>query len=161
LREPVSPDLRQLRDPYARLGGYLETTSDPLTRWRPPANVGNDYLRDFELERTRMFSGIPRDPKTQDLAMTESMGPSYERTLEHLGTSDSMIITVRRVLLGAARRLQNEGVAHATVDNPKACRVRPVEILLPEGRDWFEATEEHRRTDAGVRLANFVTAARL
>jgi len=30
--------------------------------------------------------------------------------------------------------------------------------MLQEGVDWFEATEEHRSADSGVRLANFVTA---
>jgi hypothetical protein len=63
---------------------------------------------------------------------------------------------VRRALLAAANA-QSQGIEHPTVDNPRLYRVRPVEILLPEGVDWFEATEQHRASDARVRLENFVT----
>lgn len=158
LREPVPPEQRAPGDPYTRLGGYLPSTGDPLTRWRSPANRANDYMLDHEIQRTKMFSGIPREGKLQDMAVMESMGTVYERTHEHLGTSDKMIIAVRRALINAAKGLRDEGSVHATVDNPKLYRVRPVEIMLKEGVDWFEATEEHRSTDSGVRLADFVTA---
>ena len=157
LREPVPPEMRGPGDPYTRLGGYLPATSDPITRWRSPANRANDYMIDYEIQRNLMFSGIPREGKLQDMAVMESMGTVYERTREHLGTSDRMIIGVRRALLDAAKGLRDQGTVHATVDNPALYRVRPVEIMLQEGVDWFEATAEHRRAD-GVRLANFVTA---
>ncbi len=158
LREPVPSEQREPGDPYTRLGGYLPATSDPRTRWRSPANRGNDYMLDQELQRTKMFSGIPREGKLQDMAVMESMGTVYNRTNEHLGTSDRMIIAVRRALLDAAKGLRDQGAVHQTVDNAQLYRVRPVEIMLPERVDWFEATEEHRSTDRGVRLANFVTA---
>ncbi len=158
LREPVPADLRLPSDPYTRLGGYLPTTSDPLTRWRSPAHRANDYLLDYEIQRTTMFSGIPREGKLQDMAVMESMGTIYERTSEHLGTSDRMIIAVRRALLEEAKALRDDGSVHATVDDPTLYRVRPVEIMLKEGVDWFEATAEHRSADSGVRLANFVSA---
>jgi phthalate 4,5-dioxygenase len=150
LREPVSTEKRALQDPYRRIGGYLPATSDPLTRWRPPAHAGNDYLRDYEIERTRMFTGIPRDPKTQDLAMTESMGSINNRTLEHLGRSDAMIIAVRRLLLAAAKAHRDAGAVHATVENASFYRVRSGSVILPKGVDWFEATAEQRRSDSGM-----------
>jgi hypothetical protein len=157
LKEPVSPDRREPGDPYTRLGGYLPSTSDPLTRWRSPANASNDYMIDYEHQRTLTFSGIPREGKLQDMAVMESMGHIYDRTMEHLGRLDTMIIAVRRSLLGAAKAHRDDGTIHATVDSPKLYRVRSVEIMLKEGVDWFEATEEHRSTDSGVRLANFVS----
>ena len=158
LREAVPSEQREPSDPYTRLGGYLPTTGDPLTRWRSPANRANDYMLDYDIQRKQMFSGIPARGKLQDMAVMESMGTVYERTNEHLGTSDRMIIAVRRALLDAAKGLRDQGTVHATVDNPQLYRVRPVEIMLKEGVDWFEATEEHRTADSGVRLANFVTA---
>jgi hypothetical protein len=157
LREPVDPERRAPSDPYKRIGGYLPSTSDPLTRWRSPARADNDYMIDYEIQRTKMFSGIPREGKLQDMAVMESMGPIYDRTDEHLGRLDTMIIAVRRALIAAAKAHRDNGTIHATVDHPEMYRVRPVEIMLKEGVDWFEATEEHRRTDSGVRLMNFVT----
>ena len=157
LKEPVDAERRAPSDPYTRIGGYLPSTSDPLTRWRSPARAANDYMIDYDIQRTKMFSGIPREGKLQDMAVMESMGHIYDRTDEHLGRLDTMIIAVRRALIAAAKAHQETGAVHATVDRPELYRVRPVEIMLKEGVDWFEATEEHRSTDSGVRIANFVS----
>src|SRR5438094_5906006 len=109
IRGPVPPEQREARDPYERLGGYLPTTSDPLTRWRAPAHQANDFLIDREIQRTLTYCGIPnpagpggRGGKLQDKALVETMGAIYDRSKEHLGTTDSMIIVVRRVLVNAA-----------------------------------------------------------
>ena len=158
LREPVPAEQRARSNPYERLGGYLPSTSEPLTRWRSPANRTNDYMIDYERQRTKMFSGIPRDGKLQDMAVMESMGAIYERPMEHLGRLDTMIIVVRRILLANAKALRDQGIVHATVDNPKLYRVRSAEVMLKEGVDWFEATEDNRRSDSGVRLVNFLSA---
>jgi nitrite reductase/ring-hydroxylating ferredoxin subunit len=100
LLEPVPAERRaDIGDPYTRLGGYLPSTSDPLTRWRSPAHRGNDYMISYENQRTVMFSGIPREGKLQDIAVMESMGYIGERVKEHLGRSDTMIIRSAEVLL--------------------------------------------------------------
>ena len=158
LREPVSPEGRAPSDPYTRLGGYLPSTSEALTRWRSPANAGNDYMIDYEIQRTFRFSGIPREGKLQDMAVMETMGYIYDRTKEHLGRLGH---DDHRRAPRSARGRECPGRRASTmptVDNPRLYRVRPVEILLPEGDDWFEATEQHRASDARVRLENFVTA---
>ena len=159
LREPVPAEQRaNLADPYTRLGGYLPTTSDPLTRWRSPAHRGNDYLISYENQRTVMFSGIPREGKLQDIAVMESMDTVANRPVEHLGRSDAMIILVRRTLVNAVAA-HAEGDLHPTVDNPKMYRVRSAEVILPKEQEWFEATEPNRRVEGGVRLVHFQTAA--
>jgi len=89
----------------------------------------------------------------QDRAMTETMGPIYDRTQEHLGTTDAMVIYVRQRLIDAARALRDESVVPANVDDPTLCRVRPASILLPEGDSWITATEKARQSDAGVPIA--------
>jgi hypothetical protein len=158
LREPAAEqERRAVGDPYMRLGGYLPTTSDPLTRWRSPANRDNDYLISYENQRTVMFSGIPREGKLQDIAVMESMGFVGDRVKEHLGRSDMMIILVRRTLLNAAKALK-EGSVPVTVADPTLYRVRSAEVLLPREVDWFEGTEANRRVEDGVRIKNFVTA---
>ena len=85
--------------------------------------------------------------------MTETMGPIYDRTQEHLGTTDAMVIFVRRRLLEAARALRDEAALPANVDDSNLCRVRPASALLPEGESWISATEKARQSDAGVPIA--------
>ncbi len=85
--------------------------------------------------------------------MTETMGPIYDRTQEHLGTTDAMVIYVRRRLLEAARALREHGAVPAHVDDASMCRVRATSVLLPEGDSWISATEKARQSDAGVPIA--------
>jgi len=88
----------------------LPNTSDWYGRFRLAANAANDYGIDREVQRrnagTNGFTGI-NGIGLQDQCVTESMGPIYDRSNERLGTSDSMIIRVRRRLLNAARALQH------------------------------------------------------
>ena len=80
----------------------------------------------------------------QDAAVTSSMGPIYDRRQEHLGTSDAMVIRVRRRLIAAIRAHMQNGTVPPGVDDPEAYRVRCGGVLLPEGADWVEATRELR-----------------
>ena len=61
------------------------------------------------------------------------MGAIYDRTQEHLGTSDAMIIRARRRLLTSARDLRDKGTVPAGVDNPGLYRMRSGGALLPRG----------------------------
>ena len=97
--------------------------------------------------------GIPFLVNLQDRAMTETMGPIYDRTQEHLGTTDAMVIWMRRRLLDAARALRAEGTVPANVDDASLYRIRPASIVLPEGESWVSATEKARQADAGAPIA--------
>ncbi len=154
LDRPVTEqEKKQVRDPFAAWGGYVEPTSDPRTRFYTKANLHNDYLVDYELQRTELTIGIPFLGNLQDRAMTETMGPIYDRTQEHLGTTDAMVIFARRLLIDAARALADRGAVPANVDDASLYRVRPASILLPEGESWITATEKARQSDAGVPMA--------
>jgi phthalate 4,5-dioxygenase oxygenase subunit len=118
---------------------YLPPTTEPAGRWRFVANKSNDYLLDYEAQKTRRFSGVPTIP-LQDQAMTESMGPVMDRTAEHLGSTDAGIIRVRRALAQAARALAEDGVTPPGVDNPQVFRVRSASGLLPKDVNWIEGT---------------------
>jgi phthalate 4,5-dioxygenase oxygenase subunit len=154
LDRPVTEDeRRQVRNPFAAWGGYVEATSDPRLRFYTKANLHNDYLFDYELQKKELNLGIPFLGNLQDRAMTETMGPIYDRTQEHLGTTDAMVIMIRRLLINAARALRDEGVVPPNVDDPNLCRVRPASVLLPEGDSGITATEKARQSDAGVPIA--------
>jgi len=73
------------------------------------------------------------------------MGATYDRSQEHLGSSDVMLIRVRRRLLAAAEALVNQSVTPPAVDHPDAYAVRGGGVFLPDGADWLEATSELRK----------------
>lgn len=77
--------------------------------------------------------------------MTWSMGPIFDRSREHLGTSDTMVIQVRRRLIQAARALAERGDTPPGVDHPETYGVRSGGIFLPKGADWFQATVDLRK----------------
>ena len=117
-------------------------------RFRLQENEGNDYFIDREQQRSGgEFTGI-KGIHTQDQAITESMGSLVAREDEHLGSSDVMIIRVRNRLLGAVAALEKEGTVPPGVEDPAVYRARSGGVILDEGVDWLEATEELR--DANV-----------
>jgi phthalate 4,5-dioxygenase len=97
----------------------------------------NEYEMDREAQRTETFTGIP-DFNSQDLMATESMGPIYDRSQEHLGTSDRAVIRMRRILLGAARALAAEGTKPPALagDGHDFTTFRSAEKILEPGEDW-------------------------
>jgi phthalate 4,5-dioxygenase oxygenase subunit len=123
---------------------YLPNTSDWLGRWRLKADARNDYLIDREAQRTTSYTGIT-GIFTQDQAVTESMGEIFDRTTEHLGTADVMVIRTRQRLLRAALALREEGRVPPGVDSPEVYGVRTGSVFLPKDADWLEATEELRK----------------
>jgi phenylpropionate dioxygenase-like ring-hydroxylating dioxygenase large terminal subunit len=126
----------------------LPNTSDWYGRFRLVSDAANDYRIDRELQRRKEdFTGIA-GIHTQDQAITESMGTIYDRTSEHLGTSDAMVIRVRRRLMEAARALAESGTLPASVDHPEVYRQRSGGVLLPKGVDWVAATRELRQAYA-------------
>jgi phthalate 4,5-dioxygenase oxygenase subunit len=146
-------------DPVGRFDPYGQRTANNfqnrqfehagtgwLDRFRPISNKRNDYLIDRELQKTiewdparpraGTYSGIPspgQDPMAQ-----ESMGEIYDRTQEHLGTSDAMIIRARRRLLAAARELDDHDTVPPGVENPALYRMRSGGAILPRGVNGLE-----------------------
>jgi hypothetical protein len=101
------------------------------------ANMENDYFIDRALQKSgENYSGIP-GVNTQDMAVQESMGPIYDRTKEHLGTSDLAIITARRLMLKSIQEVQ-EG-RDPIGPFADASRVRPAEMVIPDTITWQDA----------------------
>jgi nitrite reductase/ring-hydroxylating ferredoxin subunit len=122
----------------------LPNTTDWYGRFRCVANACNDYLIDRTAQRTTSYTGIGAI-FLQDQAVTESMGPIYDRTNERLGTSDTMVIRTRKRLLDAARALRDTGKVPPGVDDPGVYAVRSGGAVLPRGADWIEATRQLRK----------------
>ena len=118
--------------------------SDPYYQWRLKGDLTNDYLMDGDAQRAKRFSGIP-SVNLQDKAVLESMGPMVNRTNEHLGTTDAMVIHVRRLLIEAAKALRDRGETPPGVDDPELYRVRTATVIVPKGQPWRDAAADYLR----------------
>ena len=70
--------------------------------------------RPRDAERNVSYTGI-RGITPAGHGVTESMGTIYDRTSEHLGTTDGAVIRMRRMLIKAAKDLAN-GIEPPVVD---------------------------------------------
>ncbi len=123
---------------------FKPNTSDWYGRFNMHQEMANDYLIDRAAQRAwKSYTGIP-GVRQQDMAVTESMGPIMDRTREHLGTTDALIIRTRRRMIEAARALADHGVVPPGVENPELYRQRSGGVILPRDANWWDATEELR-----------------
>ena len=122
----------------------MHNTTGWLGRFQLNGNVRNDYLIDRETQRMNQgpngYCGIPG--RGQDGAVTESMGTIYQRDHEHLGVTDSGIIRMRRLFVKYTKELRDHGTTPPGVDNPGVYRVRSGGIVLPNGVNGLEATQD-------------------
>jgi hypothetical protein len=156
LDKPVDKEVEAAADEFFDgVGGFLRRTNDPASYYFTAANQTNDYERDMDLQRNAMYVGIYSVGNLQDRAMTELMTsasgtePIYDRTREHLGQSDLMIIAVRHKLVEACEALRDKGEVPANVDNVKLDRIRSAQVRLPAGADWVALTEKYLDFDSG------------
>jgi phenylpropionate dioxygenase-like ring-hydroxylating dioxygenase large terminal subunit len=122
----------------------MPNTSDWYGRFLLPQNAGNDYQIDRQKQRSmQSYTGLS-SIHLEDLAITESMGALLDRSAEHLGTSDVMVIRVRRRLMAAARALREHSEVPPGSENPAVYRTRSGSVFLPKDVDWIAATEDLR-----------------
>jgi hypothetical protein len=145
--DELPPDARgsEGRAPAPRPANWFKPkTSEWYGRFNMVQNMDNDYLIDREAQRTmQSYTGIP-GIRQQDMAVTESMGPIFDRTSEHLGSTDALIIRTRRRMIDVARALHDHGIVPPGVDSPEVYRQRSGGVLLPRDANWWDATEELR-----------------
>jgi len=127
--------------------GLLPNTSGWLGRFRFALNDAIDYGIDRELQRSDVthsgYSGI-RNIGDQDRAITETSGPRPDRTAEHLGSTDVLIIRMRRRILELAKKLRDHGTEPIGVNEPWVYKQRSGWTLLPKGVDYWGGTQEMR-----------------
>jgi hypothetical protein len=133
--------------------GLLPNTPDWYGRFRlgffheTAASGRFDFGVDRDVQRTSHtvtgYSGMPSVP-VQDGAITWSQGAIVDRSKEHLGTTDSMIIRVRRRLLDAAKALRENGTVPPGVDNPRIYRQRSGWAMVPKDADFWDYLRPQR-----------------
>ena len=132
-RDRLDPEyVEQLEAGYGRgKDDYIPGT------FRLKASPANDYFIDREVQKTQTFTGI-KGVNTQDLALQEEMGAITNRSLEFLGSSDTAIIALRKVLTAATQSVEKGETPRGT--DPSAYRdAHPYDGVVPEGADWRDA----------------------
>jgi nitrite reductase/ring-hydroxylating ferredoxin subunit len=118
--------------PGNRPGGEMQRT------WWPE----NDYTIDRADQKVNNYTGISGGAIPQDQAVTESMGDIFDRTHEHLGTSDKAIILMRRRLIEAAKALA-QGIEPPARDASMSFNdFRASEKILDPSENWWELGTE-------------------
>ena len=75
--------------------------------YRKVRNINNHYLQSREEQKTANQCGMGPNFVIHDSCATESMGPIFDRSREHLASSDTAVIAVRRYLIDTVRAFQN------------------------------------------------------
>jgi len=148
----------------ARTGArdLLPNTKDFLGRYRlkffydTAASGDYDFQVDREVQKTSRtvtgYTGMP-SVAVQDGAITWSQGAIVDRSQEALGSTDAMIIRVRRRLLTAAKELRENGTLPPGVENPSMYRQRSGWALVPTDQDFWEFLKPQREAFQHVEVA--------
>jgi phenylpropionate dioxygenase-like ring-hydroxylating dioxygenase large terminal subunit len=82
--------------------------------------AANRYLQDRdEMKRDDTFAGMGRYAPGQDAFAIETAGSIQDRTEEHLGSTDIVIIEVRKALLNAIKQMDETGEAPGLLRDPR------------------------------------------
>ena len=112
--------------------------------FEPERNRSNGYADPAKSHEPQPWMRITRF-QDQDIAATEGIGAHFDRSREHLGTSDEVVARVRRTLMVAASELA-AGNEPPGLD-PADYRIRPFSVKLPRnGPPWHEAAAEAMQT---------------
>jgi len=95
----------------------------------------NEYQQDRRAQKSESFTGIP-EFRSHDLMVTESMGPRYDRTREHWGTTDAALIRMHALLLGGAQDVADGKEPPALGGTRDFRSIRAAEKILEPGEDW-------------------------
>lgn len=138
---------------HPTVDGFLPPMANrPENAWWPKHHIDNDFNVDWERQKTVQFSGLP-GTWPQDSGMQETMGRVVNRTIEHLGISDTGIIRTRRALLRAAKLLRDYGIEPESVWDPDVYHIRSAAVVLPREAEWVEASEQYRTPKENVNYA--------
>jgi phthalate 4,5-dioxygenase len=117
-----------------RMGRGLAEDFIPGT-FKLKANRDNDYGLSRARQKTVNYTGI-EGTNTQDFAVQESMGVIYDRSQEHLGSADTAIIQMRRLLIEAVQDVAADIDPRGS--QGQGSQVRPAQMYLPEDANWTE-----------------------
>ncbi len=120
----------------------------PYAKYWTKFNLESGFLFNYDAQTKTWFSGLP-GLWVQDAACQSGAAPIYDRTREHLGTSDTGIAMTRRLLLESVRKFVADEPRAASPDQPDLWMVRAVSLTLPAGVPWQDDGIEHMTARLG------------
>ena len=111
--------------------------TQPYPKYWSRFNRANAYQFDYQLQVDRFNSGVP-GLWVQDAACQSGVAPIYDRTQEHLGSTDLGLVRARRQLIDNVQRLQTDKQRPASAEQAHKFMWRAVSLTLPSGVDWRE-----------------------
>ena len=125
-----------------------------LPDYVPKSGRHNHWGFNANEQRTQTYLGMgEEDINVHDQWAVESMGAIQDRTREHLGTSDKVIMANRRVLLKAIETVQAGGVPPGVADAAQSAAMTgpdTVDGIAPAGEwpTWWRAQAQAKRDGA-------------
>ena len=118
--------------------------------YRTPHTLANSHLQDRRAMASN-FSGV-EGAAIQDRAVQESMGPTCDRTQEHLGTSDKAVIFYRRLILRKLREMA-DGKPLPGLDPKLDFKHRTASWYMPAAEPWQDALQHQDKYEKDHPLA--------
>ena len=128
--------------------GFLQDRKPTAEDWNRESQIGpdyrrirnlqNNYLQDRQRQATTDYTGI-ENFLNHDACATESMGPIFDRSREHLGVSDKAVIAVRRFLINAVKEFQDGKEPPHIVRDPTRNRFSHIDTFaqtIPANVHW-------------------------
>jgi phthalate 4,5-dioxygenase len=125
-----------------------------LPDYLPKSGRHNRWGFNPDEQRSQTYLGMgEEDINVHDQWAVESMGPIQDRTREHLGTSDKVIMANRRMLLKAIEAVQAGGTAPGAADASLAAQMQgpdTVDGIAPAGTwsTWWQERVRAKRAGA-------------
>ena len=114
--------------------------------YRKVRNLSNNYLQDREEQAKATFIGVGTSFLVHDSVATETMGPVFDRSKEHLGASDKTVIAVRRFMLETVKAFQKGTEPPHIVTRAEANafhHIACIAVEVPSSKDADEFIEEY------------------
>jgi len=140
---------RPLRPEFAQ---YLwQNTNDNRDNFA--ADLGgwdNVWHQDRRMMKEGHWSGFGRNIPFEDFTVEEAMGPLVDRSREYLGSSDTILIRTRRLLMDAVRAYAAGKPAPWQSDDIDYGKIRALAISYPKGQSWRDLDIINEFTRSGV-----------
>jgi phthalate 4,5-dioxygenase len=118
---------------------YGRNSGDPDFFNSDMGNRGNMWHQDREAMKRGHWSGIVgRGNAYEDFVIQESMGPIVDRSKQHLGRCDLVILRAQGMLLRAIEAFKAEGRLSFAGEDVEFAKIRAISVAYPRGGDWKE-----------------------
>ena len=129
---------------------YDQEAETEMVGHRYHRNKMNRYLQD-RAQMKLNFSGMGDHFASQDAWAAESPGPIHDRSREHLGTSDTHIVSARRQLLAGVAAVGAGRVPIHVIRDPAEddmSHIVVVSEVIPPGADYRDLWKRKMREQA-------------